>query len=65
MLENKLKKINSSQLFNFRNFLMHNQKFDFEKHSKSLFEIEKNSTKIFIKSKNSKVCWRSWGKVGQ
>ena len=40
---------------------MNNQKFDFEKHNKNLFEIEKKSTKIFIKSKNSKVCWRSWG----
>ena len=41
---------------------MSNKKFNFQEHSNNLSSIEKNSKKIFIKSKDSKICWRIWGK---
>ena len=41
---------------------MSNKKFNFQEHFNHLSLIEKNSKKIFIKSKDSKVCWRIWGK---
>ena len=41
---------------------MSNKKFNFQEHFNHLSSIEKNSKKIFIKSKDSKVCWRIWGK---
>ena len=41
---------------------MSNKKFNFQEHSNSLSSIEKNSKKIFVKSKDSKICWRIWGK---
>ena len=41
---------------------MSNKKFNFKEHSNNLSSIEKNSKKIFIKSKDSKICWRIWGK---
>ena len=41
---------------------MSNKKFNFQKHFNNLSSIEKNSKKIFIKSKDSKICWRIWGK---
>ena len=36
--------------------------FNFEEFSNYLSAIEKNCNKVLIKSKDSKVCWRSWGK---
>ena len=41
---------------------MNKKTFNFEEFSNYLSAIEKNCNKIFIKSKDSKVCWRSWGK---
>ena len=41
---------------------MSNNKFNFQEHFNHLSLIEKNSKKIFIKSKDSKICWRIWGK---
>ena len=41
---------------------MNKKKFNFEEFSNYLSAIEKNCNKVFIKSKDSKVCWRSWGK---
>ena len=41
---------------------MSNKKFNFQEHFNHLSLIEKNSKKIFIKSKDSKICWRIWGK---
>ena len=41
---------------------MSNKKFNFQEYFNYLSLIEKNSKKIFIKSKDSKVCWRIWGK---
>ena len=38
------------------------EKFNFEEHAKKLFEVEKNSIKTIIKTKDTSVCWRSWGK---
>ena len=42
--------------------LWNKKTFNFEKFSNYLSAIEKNCKKVFIKSKDSKVCWRSWGK---
>ena len=36
-------------------------KFNFDKYLEDLFAIEHHSKKSFIASKDSKVCWRSWG----
>jgi len=36
-------------------------KFNFDKHLEDLSAIEKHSKKLFISSKESRVCWRSWG----
>ena len=36
-------------------------KFNFDKHLEDLSAIEQHSKKSFINSKDSKVCWRSWG----
>ena len=36
--------------------------FNFEEFSNYLSAIEKNCNKVLIKSKDSKICWRSWGK---
>ena len=41
---------------------MNKKTFNFEEFSNYLSAIEKNCNKVFIKSKDSKVCWRSWGK---
>ena len=41
---------------------MNKTTFNFEEFSNYLSAIEKNCNKVFIKSKDSKVCWRSWGK---
>ena len=41
---------------------MNKKTFNFEEFSNYLSTIEKNCNKVFIKSKDSKVCWRSWGK---
>lgn len=41
---------------------MNKTTFNFEEFSNYLSAIEKNCSKVFIKSKDSKVCWRSWGK---
>ena len=41
---------------------MSNKKFDNQEHLNNLKLIEKDSKKFFIKSKDSKVCWRIWGK---
>ena len=41
---------------------MSKEKFNFEEYKKKIFEVEKNSLKIIIKTKDSSVCWRSWGK---
>ena len=41
---------------------MSKEKFNFEEHKKKIFEVEKNSLKTVIKTKDSGVCWRSWGK---
>ena len=41
---------------------MSNKKFNFQEYFNHLSLIEKNSKKFFIKSKDSKVCWRIWGK---
>ena len=40
---------------------MSKEEFNFEKYSKDILEIEKHSIKSIIKSKDSSVCWRSWG----
>ena len=36
-------------------------KFNFDKYLEDLLAIEQHSKKSFINSKDSKVCWRSWG----
>ena len=41
---------------------MNKKTFNFEEFSNYLSAIEKNCNKVLIKSKDSKVCWRSWGK---
>lgn len=41
---------------------MNKTTFNFEEFSNYLSAIEKNCNKVLIKSKDSKVCWRSWGK---
>ena len=41
---------------------MNKKTFNFEEFSNYLSAIEKNCNKVFIKSKDTKVCWRSWGK---
>ena len=41
---------------------MSNKKFNYREHLDNLSLIEKDSKKFFIKSKDSKVCWRAWGK---
>jgi len=41
---------------------MNKTTFNFEEFLNYLSAIEKNCNKVFIKSKDSKVCWRSWGK---
>jgi len=41
---------------------MNKKTFNFEEFSNYLSAIEKSCNKVFIKSKDSKVCWRSWGK---
>ena len=41
---------------------MNKKTFNFEEFLNYLSAIEKNCNKVFIKSKDSKVCWRSWGK---
>ena len=41
---------------------MNKKTFNFEEFSNYLSTIEKNCNKVFIKSKDSRVCWRSWGK---
>ncbi len=41
---------------------MSNKKFNYQEHLDNLSLIEKDSKKFFIKSKDSKVCWRAWGK---
>ena len=41
---------------------MSKEKFNFEEHKKKIFEVEKKSLKTIIKTKDSSVCWRSWGK---
>jgi pimeloyl-ACP methyl ester carboxylesterase len=41
---------------------MSKEKFNFEEYKKKIFEVEKNSLKTVIKTKDSSVCWRSWGK---
>ena len=41
---------------------MNKTTFNFEEFSNYLSAIEKNCNKVFIKSKDSKICWRSWGK---
>ena len=41
---------------------MNKTTFNFEEFSNYLYAIEKNCNKVLIKSKDSKVCWRSWGK---
>ena len=41
---------------------MSNKNFDNQEHLNILKLIEKDSKKFFIKSKDSKVCWRIWGK---
>ena len=41
---------------------MNKTTFNFEEFSNYLAAIEKNCNKVFIKSKDSKVCWISWGK---
>ena len=40
---------------------MSKEEFNFEKYSKDILEIEKHSIKSIIKSKDTSVCWRSWG----
>ena len=40
---------------------MSKEEFNFEKYNKDILEIEKHSIKSIIKSKDSSVCWRSWG----
>jgi len=40
---------------------MSKEEFNFEKHGKDLLDIEKDTIKSIIKSKDSSVCWRSWG----
>ena len=40
---------------------MNEMKFKFEQFSNYLLTIEQSSKKIFIKSKDTKICWRSWG----
>ena len=41
---------------------MSKEKFNFEEHKKKIFEVEKKSLKTIIKTKDSSICWRSWGK---
>ena len=41
---------------------MNKTTFNFEEFLNYLSAIEKNCNKVLIKSKDSKVCWRSWGK---
>ena len=40
---------------------MNEMKFKFEQFFNYLLTIEQSSKKIFIKSKDTKICWRSWG----